>query len=134
MSDTVINDSGKHQAIGAMRVQTLEITHDFGDNPCLSANTLSYLLPPDIMLIGGACKNHEVGTTANLAVGVTGNTDYVVAAKAMQTIADWVVAADQDTSEVLAGATNYLILNPDADMIAGRITIVLAYVQFPDID
>ena len=134
MSDTVQNDSGKHQAIGANRVMTLEITHDFEENPCLSANTISYLLPPDIMLLGGACKNHEIGTTANLAIGVTGNTDYIVAAKAMQTVADWVIGADAGTPEILAGATNYIILNPDADMIAGRITFVIAYAELPDID
>lgn len=134
MADTVLNAAGVAQAAGASHIKTFTYTHDFAATPCLSGDTKSILLPPDILLISGACKNHEVGTTANLAIGVTGNTDYVVAAKAMQTIADWVIGADQDTTQVLAGATNYLILNPDADMIAGRITATIVYAQLPDID
>lgn len=134
MGDTVVNAAGADPWNGANKFHVFSYTHDFAVTPCLSADTKSVLLPPDIILLTGACKNHEVGTTANLAVGVTGNTDYIVAAKAMQTIADWVIAADNDTPQVLAGATNYLILNPDADMLAGRITISLLYARLPNID
>jgi hypothetical protein len=134
MSDSVKNAAGGNPADGAGKFYAFTITHNFTTDPCLSANTISYLLPPDILLLTGACKNHAVGTTANLAIGVTGNTDYVVAAKAMQTIADWVIAADNDTPQVLAGATNYIVLNPDADMIAGRITATILYAKLPDID
>ena len=134
MSDSVKNSTGAINWNDAKTHFSFVVTHNFTTDPCLSANTISYLLPADIIVTGGACKNHAVGTTANLAVGVTGNTDYIVAAKAMQTIADWVIAADIATEQVLAGATNYLILNPDADMIAGRITIVLTGVKLPDID
>lgn len=134
MSNTVLNSTGAINWSDAKTHFSFVVTHNFTTNPCLSANTISYLLPADIIVTGGACKNHEVGTTANLLVGVTGNTNYIVAAKAMQIVADWVVALDVATEQVLPAATNYLVLDPDADMIAGRITIVLTGVKLPDIN
>jgi len=125
MADTVIKDLSAIPLVGSQKLFVLQLTHDFETDPCLSADTLSYLLPEDIMLLGGSVTNLIVGTTANLAVGVTGNTDYIVAALAVQTIAAEAAAADNATPNILVGATNYLILNPDADMIKGQVKIKL---------
>lgn len=126
MSDRVVSTgTAALPHAGNSKFSTIEITHNFETDPCLSANTLSYLLPEDIMLLGSTVENTIVGTTANCAIGVTGNTDYVVAALAVQTIAAQAAGADNATPTWLAGATNYLILNPDADMIAGIVKIKL---------
>lgn len=131
MGDTVLNSTGSVEWDGVGKVSTFTYTHDFSVVNCHGDDTVSVLLPPNIILLAGAYRVLTAGTSLNMAIGVTGNTDYVVASGALQTAGAMIAGADIATQMILAGATNYLIFNPDTtDAIAGVVKVVLVIAQF----
>lgn len=130
MGDTVLNSTGSIQWDGCKKVGTWTYTHNFATVNCLSANTLSVLLPANIFLLGSAYKIVTGGSSANLAIGTTDNLNYVCAAADLSTTGVMVAGTDIATTDTAIGADRYLVINPDADAITGVVKVVLVIAQF----
>ena len=131
MATTYTNTTGAAGYQGLHKVYTWTYTHDFSKVSCLGADTIQVLLPANVMVLAGAYQVVTAGTTVNVAIGVTGNTDYVAATAALGTAGTMITASDIATPQILAGATNYLIFDPDTTTAAsGVIKVTLALADF----